>query len=93
MPFPIKFKASAARELVRHPQEAQLRLLFAFTRLTIRPTRVGPGLEVKQLRGHPGFLRLTVGPWRGASHFDGSVIRFYAFGHRSSIYTQFESTR
>jgi len=42
------------------------------------------------MRGHPGFWRLAIGQWRGVYHFDGAVIRFYIFGHRGTIYSQFE---
>lgn len=93
MPFPITFKSSAFRELSGLPKEAQLRFLFAFTRLSRGPTRAAPGLPIKQLRGHPGFWRLTIGPWRGVYHFDGAIIRFYVFGHRSSVYAQFEGSK
>lgn len=48
---------------------------------------------IKQMRGHPGFWRLTVGRWRGIYHFDGQVVRFYMFGNRATVYQQFESRR
>lgn len=92
MPFPITFKASAARELAKLPREAQLRFLFAFTLLSAAPTRASHKLSIKQMRGHPGFWRVAIGPWRGVYQFDGSVVRFYVFGHRATVYTQFEST-
>ena len=93
MAFPIPFKASVARELAKLPREAQLRFLFAFTLLSVSPTKATPRLSVKQMRGHLGFWRIAISPWRGVYQFDGSVIRFYLFGHRSTVYTQFESTR
>lgn len=92
MTYPIVFKTSAARELSKLPREAQTRFLFAFGLLSISPTRPSPQLRIKQMRGHPGFWRLAVGPWRGVYHFDGEMIRFYIFGHRATIYIQFESS-
>ncbi len=92
MPDSIAFKASATRKLAKLPREVQLRFLFAFSLLALAPTKAVPGLEIKQMRGHPSFWCLAVGRWRGVYHFDGAVIRFHAFGARATIYAQFEST-
>ena len=93
MSYPVVFKASAAREFSRLPRQAQLRFLYAFGLLSKSPTRPSPQLNTRQMRGHAGFWRVAVGPWRAVYHFDGVTIRFYIFGHRATVYTQFESTR
>jgi len=60
--YPIVFGASAARELSRLPREVQLRFLCALDLLVESPTRPSPQLQIKQMRGHPGFWRLAIGP-------------------------------
>ena len=93
MTYPIPFKREAVRDLERLPREAQLRFLFAFGLLDRTPTRPSAQLLIKQMRGHPGFWRLTVGSWRAVYHFDGQAIRVYIFGDRATVYQQFESRK
>lgn len=93
MPYPVLFKQEALRDLARLPRGVQLRFLFALGHVGQTPTRPSPQLMIKQMRGHPGFWRLTVGRWRGIYHFDGQVVRFYMFGNRATVYQQFESRR
>jgi mRNA-degrading endonuclease RelE of RelBE toxin-antitoxin system len=93
VPFPVLFKPDALRDLARLPRSAQLRSLFASGLVGQTPTRPSPQLLIKQMRGHQGFWRITVGKWRGIYHFDGQVVRFYMFGDRATIYQQFELRR
>jgi mRNA-degrading endonuclease RelE of RelBE toxin-antitoxin system len=93
VPFPVVFKPEAARDLARLPRSAQLRFLFAFGVVSVSPTRPSPQLLIKQLRGRPGFWRVTVGRWRGIYHFDGKCVRFFMFGERATVYQQFESRK
>jgi mRNA-degrading endonuclease RelE of RelBE toxin-antitoxin system len=89
--FSVRLKREALQDLKRLPRDAQLRILFAIGLVSHAPTRPSPRLSIKQMRGHAGFWRLAVGPWRGVYHFDGEVVRFYMFGHRATIYQQFEA--
>lgn len=90
MPVPLRFKREAARELAALPPEVQERFFLAFSELARAPTRYAPAVRIKQMRGRPGFWRLSVGPWRGVYRFDGEAVVFYIFGHRKLVYTQFE---
>ena len=92
MRYPVRLKKEAARELEHLPQEARLRLVYAMVYVGQTPTRPSPRLSIKQMRGHPGFWRLAVGPWRAIYRFDGETVLFYMFGHRGTIYQQFESS-
>lgn len=89
--MPVRLKREAARELGTLPTEAQARLLLALESLADYPTRNSPNVRIKQMRGHPGFWRLSVGVWRAVYKFDGASVVVYIVGHRKVVYTQFEA--
>jgi len=91
--YPIRFKREAVQDFESLPRDAQLRFLFAFGLVSSNPMRPSAQLLIKQMRGHSGFWRLTVGPLRAIYQFDGTAIRFYMFGERATIYQQFESRK
>jgi mRNA-degrading endonuclease RelE of RelBE toxin-antitoxin system len=90
MTYLVRLKREAFQDVQRLPLEAQLRLLFAMGIIARTPTRPTSRLAIKPMRGHPGFWRLAVGPWRAVHLFDGETVRFFIFGHRATIYQQFE---
>ncbi|HLB68384.1 MAG TPA: type II toxin-antitoxin system RelE/ParE family toxin [Thermoplasmata archaeon] len=58
----------------------------AFEALAEEPSRAGPGLDVKPLRGVKATWRLRVGDYRGIYEVEPGKVRFTRFGHRSNVY-------
>ena len=80
------FKPSAERELARLPRAARIAFWQAVDLLLESPTRPGPGLDIRQLRGTRTIWRLRFSSYRALYQWDGAIVRFVLIEHRGTVY-------
>jgi mRNA-degrading endonuclease RelE of RelBE toxin-antitoxin system len=86
MPYRIVREARAARDLSTLPRWGQTLVYRTLAELAVSPLGGPPDLNVRQVKGHPGFWRVAAGPWRAFYRIDGTLVRVPRIIERSLAY-------
>jgi mRNA-degrading endonuclease RelE of RelBE toxin-antitoxin system len=86
MPYRVVLEAQAIRDLSILPRWGQVLLYRNLAELAVSPMGGPPDLNIRQVKGHPGFWRIAAGPWRAFYRIDGTVVRVTRVIERSLAY-------
>lgn len=88
MPARYVFKPSAERDLASLPERVREQFAALLPEILAHPTKPSAVLNTKQMWGTRTLWRFYIGKYRGIYQWDGDVVRFVMFDHRSKVYNR-----